>query len=459
MTKRALLWIVGLGPAVAALLTTYNVAQPSFSTDSGPYTGWRLLAAQTLGTALLGFSLMAIYQGFRNRRSEQTGRILMVSSAALLTGPIISSVVGGHGGPWQRLLMTPLVFVAFYVGPHAPMRQLISDIRRIMRIYMWGSLFSLLVAPRWATHLPFESASNENEIRDYLGIGLRRLYGLTDHPNLLGAIAAASLAIELAPVVRQPWWLLHASAAAGVLLLTQSRTAWFCAIAVTLLRSNKFRSGIRPGVLCAFGVVFLCATTLLLPSMQQMFTDELARPDISSLNNRTRAWEYALREFQKNPLVGYGPNIFSLEYRRDVIHDPSLMWVGQAHNQVLQTMGDSGLVGLAGLATFITVLLVVGARLAQRTAGLLLVLPIMMVTRSFTESPLEILGSAVNLTLATFTWLLLLSAENDRVTAAPQLPRKTTSNSSRWRPAELSTGDTLGNARESCPERAGPVPR
>lgn len=415
MTKRVLLWLVGLGPAVAALLASRKVAQSTILTDDRTYSGWRLLAVQTLTVALLGFSLIAIHQALRHRFPERTGRALAFSAAALLTGPIVSAAIGGHGGPWPRLLATPLVFIAFYLSPRVPMEGLITDIRRIMRIYMWGSLLSLLVAPDWAQYSPLESVADGNGIRDYLGLGAGRLLGLTGHPNIMGAIAVASLALEIAPIARRRWWLLHASAAAGVMLLTESRTAWCCAIALVLIRPNPFRAGVRPGVLYAFGGVVVCAVALLLPGVQQMLADDLSRPEISSLNGRTRAWGYALAEFWKNPLFGYGPTIFSPDYRKEVIHDPSMTWVGQAHNQVMQTMGAYGLFGLAGLATFFVVILAVGAGMARRSAGLLLVLPIMIVIRSLTESPLEVSGGATgSLTLVAFTWLLLLSALDER---------------------------------------------
>jgi O-antigen ligase len=175
---------------------------------------------------------------------------------------------------------------------------------------------------------------------------------------------------------------------------------------------------------------------LLFPRVQGMLYDELVSSDISSLHGRTGAWEFALTEFRRNPLFGYGPSIFSPEYRRDVIRDPSLTWLGQAHNQVLQTMGDSGLIGLAGFVTFATVILVVGKRLAHHSAGLTLVLPIMILIRCVTESPLGALGAiSVNLTLIAFTWLLLLSGVHERSAHSTTMTASLYDSDSRPRPA------------------------
>ncbi|WP_433450420.1 O-antigen ligase family protein [Streptomyces sp. CA-142005] len=411
MAKRVLLWLIGLGPLVVALLLPRESVSTSLLAGSAPFVGWRLVAAQALTATLGCSSLITIIQAWNDHVRRATA--LLVGFFLLFTGPIVSSILTGNGNHLQQLLMAPLVSTALFLASKTRTEQLVLHFRYVLRVYVWGSLASLLVAPDWATHY----GDNVDALithHDYMDLGVGRLAGLTPHPNALGPICAVSLAVEFARIGRKPWWVLHALVATATLMLTESRTGWFCVLALVCLhvrlrnapKQNLHRWGVFS--LCGAG---LLAVVALVANGQQFIPDMMGRRDIMSLNGRTRVWKIALAEFMQSPLYGRGPMVFSPEYRENVIRDPTLMWAGQAHNQLFQTMATSGLLGLAGLVVFLYVILVLGRLAARRTAGLTLSLPIMLVIRGFTESPLEGLGAVTcNLMLVAMVLVLITSA-------------------------------------------------
>ncbi|MFJ5995788.1 O-antigen ligase family protein [Streptomyces sp. NPDC092370] len=414
ISKRMLLYLVGIGPAVNSLLVRRDASR-DITAEMNPYIGWRLTVTQSLTAALVALSIITILTSWRQGFLFRKRGILLFGGLLFFSGPIISAALDGFSSPWQELLTAPLVFTAFCLGQPPPIRRTISDVRCIARVYVWGSLLSIIVAPEWAFE-QLASAADLAIYRDYLGLGAGRLIGFTTHPNLLGPVAAISLALEVHPLFRRQGWAFHALAAGSVLLLAQSRTAWFCLIA--LLYFHRVQARQRRGApkfTLFMTCISLLAAVLLVDKSQMLLADAMSDGEIGTLNGRTLAWEYAMAELRQNPLTGYGPTLFSIEYRMEVMRDPSLFWVGQAHNQALQTLGAYGIIGFIGLISFLSVMLVHSKRLSRETGGLLLALQVMILIRCLTESPMERLGGlSCNLMLLALNWALLLSAQEHR---------------------------------------------
>ncbi|MFF8940637.1 O-antigen ligase family protein [Streptomyces paradoxus] len=409
-----LLYLVGIGPAVNSLLVRRDASR-DITAEMNPYIGWRLTVTQSLTATLIALSIITILTSWRKRFLSPNSRVLLVGGFVFFAGPIISAALDVFSSSWQELLTAPLVLAAFCLGQPPPIKRTISDVRCIARIYVWGSLLSIIVAPDWAFE-QLTSAADLAIYRDYLGLGVGRLIGFTTHPNLLGPVAAISLALEVHPLFRLRGWVLHSLAAGSVLLLTQSRTAWFCLIALLYVQRShaRQRHGI-PTFALFMTCVSLLAAALLVEKTQKLLAGAMSEGEIGTLNGRTLAWDYAMAELRQNPLTGYGPNLFSIEYRMEVMRDPSLFWVGQAHNQALQTLGAYGIIGFIGLISFLSVMLVHSKRLSRETGGLLLALQVMILIRCLTESPMERLGGlSCNLTLMALNWALLLSAQEHR---------------------------------------------
>ena len=110
--------------------------------------------------------------------------------------------------------------------------------------------------------------------------------------------------------------------------------------------------------------------------------------EAASLTNRDLIWSYAIAEWERNPLFGYGPGLFGLEYRT-LIGIPKAF---HAHNQVMQSLGSGGWFGVIGLLLYMGVLAYYAIRAARPTRGLSLALLLFILLRSITEVPLRVDG-------------------------------------------------------------------
>ncbi|MFD9631071.1 O-antigen ligase family protein [Streptomyces violascens] len=330
------------------------------------------------------------------------GAGLAWAAALFAAGPLLAVYFGVRGGDLIPLLLGPLLFAAFQVTPRPSLTETITLLRRILRLYVWGSLAAAVLAPEWA----FPTTVEVRSTRDLFGFGLPQLAGLTTNPNLLGQLAALSLVLESAALARRRSWPVHAAAATACVLLSQSRTSLVAsALGLLLLRSAWNRTPMR-ATLTTLGVLGAGCLALLLPGLQST----LVKLDKVDLNGRNTAWAFAINEFRAHPLFGYGPRLFSPEYRREVLGE-RYNWIGQAHGQLPQTLGEAGMVGGIGLATLAIAVTVAAVRTARVTAGLSLALCTVLLVACLSECPLRQVTPASFGAIMPFTvWCLLLTA-------------------------------------------------
>lgn len=165
-----------------------------------------------------------------------------------------------------------------------------------------------------------------------------RFQGILPHPNVMGWVAALAVIIELRRKFSETNFFFIVLALIA-LVLSGSRTAtvslifalvaWF-----SMLLWIKLSKG-RLIVLALAFVVAFCTYLLILGTGL----------DADALNNRTRTWSNAIQAFSKNQLTGVGPG-------KDFA--PGSQY---AHNQVLQTMAEMGLLGLSALLVSIVAMI------------------------------------------------------------------------------------------------------
>jgi O-antigen ligase len=405
----AALWVIGLSPAFFATVVWDRAQQP----PSGAFDGaainaqvtpkaWRLHAGElyavasiSLLIAILVFSLVAPRPAAKHR-----GAPLVVAGIGMYSGPVLSGLFGAHGGAGDwRLWLAPLVITAIYVAPPVQLGELLPRLRAVLRVYMWGSLGALVLAPNWAL-----SMSYIVNLRLPM-VGSSRLLGLTNHPILLGVLAAATLVVELAPLHRRRLWLLHSAAAAVVLLLAQSRTAWMAALVGLLF---LYRRGVprrmHPllvrGLALGFVVCSLPLVLALNPGIGHLTSDR----EVTTFHGRTEVWDVSMLAFRSDPLWGYGPTLFTDR------SSPVRGLYDHAHGQFYETLGTSGWVGLLGLLTFAAVLLLMAARAAPVSAGMPLALVAITTATCLTEAPLRGIGFTPYLLLVVLDFTIVLAA-------------------------------------------------
>lgn len=223
-----------------------------------------------------------------------------------------------------------------------------------------------------------------------------RLYGFAEHANSLGIVAALAVILQLSPFVRRVPNLLFLFVAAAVLLFAQSKTAWMAAfLGIFLVRFEDIRVQFKTKVPGQFSLMFFAVASIamavacvaLMLAFNFGLIDKLLRFDEAfTFTGRTRIWEITWNEFLKNPLFGYGPAIWDLQYR----YQNNFMAAGQAHNQFFQTAGQAGLLGILTLAVYVYVM---GRNCSLNwrfTSGLSGVAFVSLLIRCFSESPMRV---------------------------------------------------------------------
>ncbi len=255
-----------------------------------------------------------------------------------------------------------------------------------------GSLLAMALVPKLAL-LP--------DFRQSLIPGLTvRLYGLSDHANALGVVAAVALVLEFSPQVRaRPWWPL-VGCHAVVLALTQSKTAILALLLALVvarwawLRQTLFhgdrRRMISAIIVAGCVLLALLALAIGLGSRSERLLLLLDKAGVFTFTGRTGIWQVTLEEFVRSPITGYGPSLWDLQYR----FEHGMMQAGQAHNQYIQILGQAGLLGLLSMLAYLWLLARAAVRGAAQDHGLAMVLVLLLLVRGFSESPLR-MGSVM----------------------------------------------------------------
>jgi O-antigen ligase len=117
----------------------------------------------------------------------------------------------------------------------------------------------------------------------------------------------------------------------------------------------------------------------------------------------------AYDEFQRSPIFGYGPNLWDKSYRLAI----GLPNATHAHNQFMDTLSRSGLVGVTALAAYALLLLGMSLRYARATAGLSLALFMALFLRAISEVPLLMFGYGTELIIHLLLLATLAAAAHE----------------------------------------------
>ena len=349
-------------------------------------------ASRWLTLALVGVTLIEGIGGYLRAHgrpgSDPASPLLCAMLAFYLGTLLIQSTASLHPTFPYKDLYLPIVLVGvFYQRIERP-REVLTGAKSALLMLTLGSLVAAVIAPNFVLHRPDPGLLP--------GIDWR-LYGLTAHANTIGPAALLAIVLELySPSRIKSLRALNLSAASAVLLLAQSRTAWAAAIALVVcigvplaLRPAKdprqvsisYRRAIWTVVAClAIGV----ALALLLFEFGAAETIA-SKLELTTLNGRLQIWDITLQAWRESPLFGYGAEVWGLErqWRFQMFH------VGHAHNQIVQTLGDSGLSGLVLLLAYVAVLLRTALVTFKHSDGLVMALVVILLSRFVTEAPMR----------------------------------------------------------------------
>ncbi|MER5887162.1 O-antigen ligase family protein [Streptomyces sp. NPDC001941] len=437
----ALLWLTGLSPAFFAVVVWARTAPHDAHAVWGQprtevaLTTWRLYAGSGYAALVVGLALVVVALALAAGRPDRPryGGGLLAAALLMYACPVAAGLLGGHGGAFGwRLWVPPLLVLALWLAPPpSPVRLL----RGVLRVYVWGSLAVFAVFPSWAVTPSF----NDNFQLDWLTPG-GRLAGLTNHPIGLGVLAALAVTVEFAPAYRTRRWQLHCAAAALVLVMSQSRTAWLAAaLGLPLLYRREAVRRVHPVLVRSLAAGTALCAALLVPGVLERAGTLWDSDEITTLHGRTVPWQVALTAFRDNVWVGYGPELF---FDRA---SPNRGAFDHAHNQLFQTLGTSGLLGAAGLALFAAAVVLFAARGARVTSGLTWCVALTTVVLCVPEAPLRGSGFSPYQLLAVTLFVVLCDAARARAelaTATVRVPQPARTPESTPVPAATTPGLT-----------------
>jgi O-antigen ligase len=403
------LLVVGIGALLSVALTSRNLDDAK---GGSPVT-WDDLAggftaSRWFSLFLVMASLVEVARGWLQdfaRKTDDPARPLLFAMLAYYLGTtLIQAVASDHPGFSARSLYVPILLAAVWYQRPLRLALVLGAARVVILALMIGSLACLWLAPDFVMHRPDPGWLP--------GIGWR-LFGLAPHANSLGPIALLGLLVEFhAPSRWRALRVLSIASSLAVLVLAQSKTVWvavplmlaFVWLPLTLSRSAP--GGDRPGdfrrtvwiVAATIAVLVLTAAAVAAFDVVEVVEH---RSELLTLTGRTRIWDITLQAWQDNVLFGYGPEIWGVDRQREF----NMFYVGQAHNQFVQTLGEAGLVGMALVLAYLGALLVSALRTFSSSGGFVLLLLMLVLVRCVTEAPLRAEGI---LSWSTFMNALLL---------------------------------------------------
>lgn len=366
---------VGVGPMIFELsyvrVSFYSAFQP-------PPTAIGSLAIRAVLLLQVATLAIALFYVVSRKRPVATGRgwnRLPAGLAAFSGAVVVASLLGTKPSPSFGVLLLPTLALLAAFLPRPPISTVIVVCQRILRLYVAGSLISLVISPEWAV----------NGLSRYHLFGLEeRLVGLTPHGNTLGFLAAVLIVLAFK---NRRYFALDLGSGLVVLLLSESRTSAI-GLVIALLVMWRFQAASkRPpqqrivGAI-AWGVI---GVAVVVAGFSVGGPERLSE-STEGFNGRTMVWRLTLDEWSNNPVFGYGPTIWDASYREERL-GTALTFVGQAHNQFVQTLGDSGLVGLMGLVVYGYALAKTAWMAPDRFRCLTLAMVLLIFTRGMSEAP------------------------------------------------------------------------
>lgn len=347
--------------------------------------GW---ASRILSLALVGFSLSVLAGAWLAYRREKKADPMWGLGIAMALFYVVNVATGlffaAESMFDHKSLYIPILLGALLVMVRADWSVVVRQLKWILGALMVANLLAIAIDPDFAVLRPYTSVIP--------GIDFR-LYGVTSQANTLGPVALLLLLLELY-YPSQTWlrWPLLSLASLNF-LLAQSKTAWAIGLLILLVcylpysfsAARKGGDAVASTLKATLLTLVMLGVGVALLGLTVNNLDTRLAEDITTLTGRTSIWEQTMEEFYRYPLFGYGPSIWDIAYRIRVGN----LAAGQAHNQFIQTLGESGLVGFVLLLGYLWLLFRFSLKTFRASHGLSLALFILVFARSLTEAPLR----------------------------------------------------------------------
>lgn len=397
-----LVWIIGLGGTL--LFAAIRIGGGEYDPVIGETSGGGFIAVSaiwikrmvTVLSLAVAIGVIAYFSTGKDQPPKTGIDLILAYLAFIILSFVLGSIFGAVPAFTPQLFYGPLMLLALFMLNNVPLEIFIRHVKLVTAIILIASLF-LCVKPDWAFMY-----SNQGSLLPWLS---GRLAGLTAHPNVLGPLAVMYLLLERFQPAQTGARIFLSGIALTVLLLSQSKTAWISAIvaigvlAAYKLMTSRVLSG-KSSPHERFQAILILLTTgvfLITVFIGVLFSDELLTrlnlryytlASLSTFMGRTEIWQITLQLWERSPWFGYGPTLWGQEFRLQFM----MGYAGQAHNQIIQTLGDSGIAGLAGLLFYLVTLVIYAFKTASSTRGVSLALVSFLLLRCGTETPVRTLA-------------------------------------------------------------------
>ncbi len=381
-----------------------------------PFSFW---SSRIFSLTFATLAILAILMAIGKQRKQQGGLVLWWTYTIFFLSIVASSILGAIPSFSHQIVYLWLIMTAVYVSFPTRPEQIATHAKYAAAAILYGSLILAPIQPSLYVETGYSGIIPGFNIR---------LHGLANHANNLGPLALFYLLLEYWVPSIKPVNRLNIAVALVVLVLAQSKTAWIMsASAIFSIFTFRLIEAIKKdwknpkpswAVVGFISFFFLLPFSLVLLfdwevlSLQKIFG---AGEGVRTLTGRTEIWDITLETWRRNPWFGYGPNLWDLGFRIKYGIPAAI----NAHNQFIQTLGESGIIGLAALLFYVGALVGYALKFAASTKGVSVALVLMLLIRSMTEVPFRMflsLDAAFLIHLTIFAILIMLarSARDDQ---------------------------------------------
>ena len=354
----------------------YGLAGADMAMSGGWLGGWILRSA----TAMIVGASVVVTLAALVRRDFGAGpgsSLILLFLAYFASCYVVSGVFGSEPSFSHNNFYAPFLFIAAYVTRDQSADSFIRRSRDGLNIFIMMGLIVGAILPHIAVQ------------KGYVGLipGLTfRFWGVASHANNLGPTAVIFLFL----LAWKPYrWLgmnaLSVLAALVSLFLSQSKTAWIAGTAalvvllgyhmISMIRGAKIGkevtisefAWISGPLILALGLSVALGVGVMVGFVDRVLAH--LSNESSLLTGRDLIWLITLNEWYANPLFGHGPSLWGSEF---AARQGYLGVASNAHNQFVDVLGSSGILGILCFSAYFVLLLKYAWSLAGHTRGIAL---------------------------------------------------------------------------------------
>jgi O-antigen ligase len=330
----------------------------------------------------------------RKNSSEQSGeaRKLMITVLLYSLAPLLVTFFVSETRPALSMVSLPIIFLTTYFLPTVNPGDLAKHVRiGLAYIYVYGTILAVILVPEWAIESGYSTETS------YV---VFRLYGMAAHANSLAGFLFLFIVLGWIPGARLKYEKLHIILAVILMLAAQSKTVIFILILVLLIKMSAgyLRKISRKNIISYLVVIVGCIASTMVFALQNiaLLVDKIQNPEVFTLTGRLAIWLITISLWQERPWFGYGMDMWNPEMQIEYSQLLSGFLAPHAHNQFLQTLGESGLCGLVLLLFVYYSFANISLKAYSTTAGVSFFMFIYLVIRSLSEVPIVLSATQSN---------------------------------------------------------------